>query len=181
LATNLTGPSFSLGPVSFVRSPRERRSCPRTTARAKPPDSAPFGAENASLLCLSQDCPETTPRKQPPRSRRPLACNSDCTRFQVKPFPWARTSFRPRHTLPNAAASVPPSRSNALRAKAATAECSGRTRRLRHAMLPNCSPSPKGGCRPACRIPRRADDCSPQPISNRFDLADFRFARMHRD
>ncbi len=87
------------------------------------------------------------------------ACVPECFRFPKSLFPWASSSFRPRHTRRSAAASAPPSRSIVRRVTAATAEYSVSTELLPRAKLPGFLQSPRAGCKRACRTPLRAESC----------------------
>jgi len=81
------------------------------------------------------------------------ACNLDWTKFRTTPFPWASTSFRPRHIQPTVAAFAPLFRFAGLRAAEVSAACSAAKQALRLTKLLGCSPSLKAGCERACRTP----------------------------
>jgi hypothetical protein len=102
--------------------------------------------------------------------RLPAPAIPECTRFHRPPFPWASTSFRPRHTRPTADASALPSRSIGQRATAATAACSALTKPLPPAKPPGSLQSPRAGCRRACGTLPRAEHmtCFAAGLPHRF-------------
>jgi hypothetical protein len=121
---------------------------PRQAARCR----QPLATVVAQLVCPG--CSQPTPRC----SRRSIqTCGPDCTQFHIPPFPWASTSFRPRHTPPTAAATAPPFRSTGHKATAPTAACSASTRPLPLVKPPGFSQSPKAGCKRRCRTRPPAD------------------------
>lgn len=100
-------------------------------------------------------------------SRGPVSTRViECSRSQIPPFPWASTSFRPRHIRSTAVASEPPSPSIAPRAAAATAGCSVSTRRSPRAKPPGSLQSRRAGCRHAWRTLRSVDlSCRRRPLA----------------